>query len=160
MDAQICREYLAALLSEESGALAQLEELLGREQSVLAAADIAAVEEIARVRQSRIGALARIEEQRRHLCAVHGHGVDRAGLDQLLSWCDPDGSLAARLTECGQRAVRCRDLNDRNGTLVAARLRQVEERLALLTGRSSRAPTYGPKGTPATSHRRRVLGAA
>ena len=65
-----------------------------------------------------------------------------------------------RLRECAQGAARCRDLNDRNGVLVAARLKDVESRLAVLTGRNSQPGTYGPKGASASRLPGRVLGAA
>lgn len=160
MDPDVSREYLESLLTEEAAALAQLEVLLQREHEVLGARDAAAMEAAARLRQEWIGALARIEEQRRSFCAMHGHSPDKSGLESLMSWCDPQGSLLPRLRECAQRAVRCRDLNDRNGILVAAQLKHVENRLAVLTGRSTFPVTYGPTGAAATSLPKRVLGAA
>ena len=42
--------------------------------------------------------------------------------------------------------MRCRDLNDRNGVMVAARMKRVSELLQALTGRVARAATYGPRG--------------
>jgi flagella synthesis protein FlgN len=158
VDPQACREALAALLAEESAALGQLETLLQREHEVLQGGDVGALNATAHQRQAKIGELAQIEEQRRQLCRAHGHSADRAGLEQLVMWCDPHASLISRLRECAERAVRCRDLNDRNGVLVNARLRNVADRLAVLTGRGE-ANTYGPKGAaPARSGK--VLGAA
>jgi flagellar biosynthesis/type III secretory pathway chaperone len=160
-DADICREYLGALLTEESDALGELEELLKREHDVLGAKNVAAIERTALIRQQMIGALARTEEQRRSLCAMHGHSPDWLGLERLMQWCDPEGTLMSRLRGCAQRAVRCRDLNDRNGTLVSARLKHVEGLLAALTGGATQAVTYGPKGSTAFSlHPKRELGAA
>jgi flagellar biosynthesis/type III secretory pathway chaperone len=158
VDPEVYREALAALLTEESTALGQLEVLLQREHEVLQANDIGALNTMAHRRQAKIGELAQIEEHRRELCRAHGHSADRAGLEQLMMWCDPEGSLVSRLRECAERAVRCRDLNDRNAILVNARLRNVSERLATLTGRGD-ANTYGPKGT-APVRPGRVLGAA
>lgn len=159
MDSEVCRDCLGSLLSDESTALGQLEALLQREHDVLQAGDVAALNATAHQRQAKIGELAQIEEQRRALCRLHGHSADRAGLEGLVMWCDPQGSLVSRLRDCAERAVRCRDLNDRNGVLVNARLRNVSDRLALLTGRGEAAVTYGPKGT-APVRPGRVLGAA
>lgn len=161
MDPGVCREHLTTLLREESELLAQLEELLARESRVLETSDVQALETTTRARQERMGALARIEEQRRSLCALHGFSADRTGLDNLIAWCDGEGRLISRLRECAERAVRCRDLNDRNGAMVAARLKRVEGMLDALTGRPARSDTYGPRGY-ATSNTRpgRVLGAA
>jgi flagella synthesis protein FlgN len=160
VDRDVCRDCLDGLLSEESGLLQQLEEILQREHEVLNAKDLAAIDRIARTRQERMGALARTEEQRRALCTTHGESADKSGLDGLMVWCDPRGTLMPRLRECAQRAIRCRDLNDRNGTLVAARLKHVEGLLSALTGRSVEAPTYGPKGSATGRLPGRVLGAA
>ena len=161
MDPGVCREHLATLLSEEVSLLAQLEDLLLRESGVLASSDIQALETTTRARQERVGALARIEEQRRSLCALHGFSGDRVGLEALMAWCDGQGTLLSRLRECAERAVRCRDLNDRNGIVVAARLKRVEGMLGALTGRPARSDTYGPRGYKSTGGRAgRVIGAA
>jgi len=161
VDRGVCRDHLATLLREESELLAQLEELLTRESRVLETSDIQTLEATTRARQERVGALARIEEQRRSLCALHGFSADRAGLEGLMNWCDGEGKLLSRLRECAERAVRCRDLNDRNGVVVAGRLKRVEGMLDALTGRPTRTDTYGPKGYTASNGRPgRVLGAA
>jgi len=159
VDPDVCRDDLARLLAEETAALTQLEEVLEREHEVLGQKNVAAIERTARTRQQMIGTLARTEEQRRTLCSMHGCTPDWVGLEKLLQWCDPQGSLLVRLRECAQRASRCRDLNDRNGVLVAARLKQVQGQLAALTG-ASQSVTYGPKGSPATLRPKRELGAA
>jgi len=161
VDQGVCREHLTTLLREESELLAELEELLARESRILETSDVQALEATTRARQERMGALARVEEQRRSLCALHGFSADRVGLDGLMAWCDSQGKLLSRLRECAERAVRCRDLNDRNGIVVAARLKRVEGMLDALTGRPTRSDTYGPKGYSNSSTRPgRVLGAA
>src|SRR5215475_13407636 len=146
-DADVCREHLGTLLTEEIDALHELEELLKREHDVLGAKNVAAIERTALVRQEKMGELARTEEQRRQLCALHGYTPDWIGLESLMQWCDPEGTLLSRLRECARRAARCRDLNDQNGTLVAARLKQVEGMLAALTPGRAQPVTYGPKGS-------------
>jgi flagellar biosynthesis/type III secretory pathway chaperone len=158
VDADVCRDCLGGLLTEESAALNQLETLLLREHEVLQGGDVVALNATAQQRQAKIGELAHIEDQRRSLCRLHGHSADRAGLEQLVMWCDSKGTLVSRLRDCAERAVRCRELNDRNATLVNARLRNVSDRLAALTARGE-GVTYGPKGT-APGRPGRVLGAA
>jgi flagellar biosynthesis protein FlgN len=161
VDPGVCREHLSTLLREETALLAELEELLRRESGILESSDIQALEVTTRARQERVAALAGIEEQRRSLCAMHGFAADRVGLESLMAWCDVQGTLLPRLRECAERAVRCRDLNDRNGIVVAARLKRVEGMLGALTGRPSRSDTYGPRGyAPPGGRPGRVLGAA
>jgi len=159
VDPGVCREHLRTLLREESELLAELEELLVRESRVLETSDVRALEATTCARQQRMGALARIEEQRRSLCALHGFSADRVGLEGLMAWCDGEGNLLSRLRVCAERAVRCRDLNDRNGIIVAARLKRVAGMLDALTGRPTRSDTYGPRGY-CSIRPGRVLGAA
>src|SRR3954453_22312262 len=123
---EVCREHLGCLLTEEVDALRELEEVLIREHDVLGARNVAAIERTALVRQQMMGDLARTEEQRRCLCTLHGYTPDWLGLESLMQWCDPEGTLLSRLRECARRATQCRDLNDRNGIFVAARLKHVE----------------------------------
>ncbi|HEY7887473.1 MAG TPA: flagellar protein FlgN [Steroidobacteraceae bacterium] len=161
MDPGVCGEHLTTLLREESELLAELEGLLAQESRVLEVSDIQTLETTTRARQEKMGALARIEEQRRSLCAMHGFSADRMGLESLMAWCDSEGKLLSRLRECAERAVRCRDLNDRNGIVVATRLKRVEGMLDALTGRPTRSDTYGPRGyTGSNARPGRVLGAA
>jgi len=160
VDPAVCREHLATLLREESQLLADLEGLLEQESRVLETSDIQTLEATTRARQERMGALTRIEEQRRSLCAMHGFSADRAGLEGLMAWCDSQGALLSRLRECAERAVHCRDLNDRNGIVVAARLKRVEGMLDTLTGRPARSDTYGRGYTSSSTRPGRVLGAA
>ena len=161
MDPGVCGEHLTTLLREESELLAELEGLLAQESRVLEVSDIQTLETTTRARQEKMGALARIEEQRRSLCAMHGFSADRMGLEGLMAWCDSEGKLLSRLRECAERAVRCRDLNDRNGIVVATRLKRVEGMLDALTGRPTRSDTYGPRGyTGSNTRPGRVLGAA
>jgi flagellar biosynthesis protein FlgN len=160
VDADVCREHLGTLLTEEIDALRELEDLLTREHEVLGAKNVAAIERIALVRQQMMGDLARTEEQRRCLCTMHGYSPDWVGLESLMGWCDPEGTLLSRLRECARRATQCRDLNDRNGVLVAARLKHVEGLLAVLTSGASQPVTYGPKGLAPKPKRSHEWGAA
>ncbi len=159
-DRDVCREHLAEVLAEEAGLLGELRVLLEREYEVLGTKDAIAVEKTVLARQERMGALARVEEHRRSLCSLHGYSADHAGLEGLMVWCDPQGTLVSRLRECAKRAADCRDLNDRNGTLVAAKLKRVEGLLGALTGRGSSADTYNANGSSAPTRPGRVLGAA
>ena len=146
---------------KRSALLGELRTLLEREYEVLGTKDAIAVEKTVLARQERVGALARVEEHRRSLCSLHGYSADYAGLEGLIVWCDPQGTLVSRLRECAKRAADCRDLNERNGTLVAAKLKRVEGLLGALTGRpAAPADTYSANGSNAPTRPGRVLGAA
>jgi flagellar biosynthesis/type III secretory pathway chaperone len=161
MDPDVCREHLADVLAEEAALLSELQGLLEREFEVLASKDPVALEKAVLARQERVGALARLEEQRRAFCSMHGYSPDYAGLEKLLVWCDPRGTLVSRLRECAKRAADCRDLNDRNGKVVATKLKRVEGLLEALNRRpSATADTYSSNGSTSPTRPGRVLGAA
>ncbi len=157
MEVTACREALASLLSIEVTSLAELATLLDREHGLLVANDVETLETVMAERQLAVGRLLSAEEERRDLCRMHGRGVDAAGIHKLMAWCDPHGTLKARWEECAKGAARCRELNDRNGALVMARMRRVESLLTVLTGQPQNAPTYGPKGAYAPVRSGRVL---
>ena len=157
MEVTACREALASLLSIEVTSLAQLAILLDREHGLLVANDVETLETVMAERQLAVGRLLSAEEERRDLCRMHGRSVDAAGIHKLMAWCDPHGTLKPRWEECAKGAARCRELNDRNGALVMARMRRVESLLTVLTGQPQTAPTYGPKGAYAPVRSGRVL---
>jgi flagellar biosynthesis/type III secretory pathway chaperone len=158
MEASLCREHLAELVHEELKLLEVLYQLLEQERGVIASGDLKALERSTAQRQAQVAALAQTEAQRNSLCSMHGQSSDAAGLAAILRWCDPKGELAGVLTQCRERALRCRQVNDRNGLMVSAHLKRVDERLRALRGRTDRAATYGPRGDLAGSNAGRVLG--
>jgi flagellar biosynthesis/type III secretory pathway chaperone len=153
VDQNVCREHLEKLISEESTALARLEGLLDKEHAVLQSNDIDELDRTGEARQACIGELVRIEDERRSLCRMLNVSADPQGLDRLLGWCDPSNKLKRRWASCAERATRCRDLNDRNGALVAARLKRVEGMLDVVTGRTNQPKVYGKHGAVQTSPR-------
>ena len=146
MDAGVCREHLEKLLAEESGALTQLESLLDREYELLVANDVDELERAGDARQACVGILVRVEDERRTLCRMMSVPADKTGLERLLTWCDPSRTLQKRWAGCAELAARCRDLNDRNGALVSARLKKTEGMLDVLTGRANQPKVYGRQG--------------
>lgn len=157
MDPAVSRETLATLISQESAALGELAQLLDREHGCLVANDVAALEAAMAERQHCVGTIVRAEEERRSMCRMMGFSNDLPGLEKLLGWCDPSGSLQPLWAECAQRGAECRRLNDRNGALVNARLKRVETMLGALTGKPAEGSTYGRAGAYAVPRAGRVL---
>lgn len=146
MDPGVCREHFEKLLAEESNALAQLEKLLGQEHELIVANDIDGLDRAGETRQACVGRLLQIEDERRSICRMMNVPADAMGLERLLKWCDPSRTLQARWADCARRAGECRTLNERNGALVAARLKKVEGALDVLTGRANQPKVYGRQG--------------
>jgi flagella synthesis protein FlgN len=158
MDQAKCREKLGGLIADENLALNELSVLLEREHAYLEKNDVVLLEGASRERQRCVGRIFRVDEQRRALCVEMGYAVDLKGLETLIRWCDPRGTLVAGWAECSSSAARCRQLNDRNGALVAARLKHVQARLGtLIEGRRDQPVTYGPKGAYGSSSSGRVV---
>jgi flagellar biosynthesis protein FlgN len=153
VDQNVCREHLEKLISEEASALTRLEALLDKEHAVLLSNDVDELDRTGEARQACIGELVRIEDERRSMCRMINVPADPPGIARLLAWCDPSNQLKRRWASCTERATRCRELNDRNGALVAARLKRVEGMLDLLTGRSNQPKVYGKQGAFETTAR-------
>jgi flagellar biosynthesis/type III secretory pathway chaperone len=151
MDANLCREQLQRMLGDENALLAKLETLLDEEHGSITGEDIDALEQAGQTRQSCMSDLVRLEDERRSLCRMLGRKPDVSGLEDLLKWCDPRGSLQAQWKECAERATRCRSLNDRNGIIVTARLKRVQGLLNIVTGRTQAPTTYGRQGAYASA---------
>lgn len=146
MEPAACRERLSQLIAEEATALDELATLLERERELLAANDVAALDTTIRQRQRCVGRVLRADDARRALCQELGRPADGPGIEQILRWCDPRGTLAAGWKRCAAGAARCRTLNDANAALVGARLKHVQERLAALIRDRGETVTYGRQG--------------
>jgi flagellar biosynthesis protein FlgN len=156
MEPTVYRDHLQRLLNDQQALLAQLESLLDEEQTIIAAQDIEALERTGVQRQSYVGDLMRIEDERSNLCRMLGKPSTPAGLEEVVKWCDPTHSLRAQTDECTAQAIRCRDANDRNGILVSTRLKYVTGMLDIVTGRTQPA-TYGKSNAYATATTGRMV---
>jgi flagellar biosynthesis/type III secretory pathway chaperone len=150
MDQPACLSQLSRLLADETTLLGTLEQQLQHEYTLLEANDIENLDQASHVRQRSVADLLRIDDDRRGLCRMLGQSPDQTGLAALLTWCDPEGSLATGLADCAAQAQRCRDQNDRNGALVTARLRRVSGMLGMLNANTS-PKTYESRGQGSTS---------
>src|SRR5579872_363260 len=107
MEPGACREQLRSLIVEESQALAALCVLLQREHQYLLDNDTMSLEGASRERQRCVARIFRVDEARRSLCSQLGHPLTNQGLEQLMRWCDPQGTLVADWARCSEAAARC-----------------------------------------------------
>src|ERR1700679_2808168 len=149
MDPALCRDKMSKLINEESTGLATLMELLEHEHGLLLAGDAVALGAAINERQRCVGRIARVDDERRALSRARNLPLDAKGLESLLRWCDPAGTLAARWAECAAAAARCRMLNDRNGALVGTQLSHVRARLGTLIQSSPEPLPYRANGAHA-----------
>jgi flagellar biosynthesis/type III secretory pathway chaperone len=155
MNPQACREHLGRLISDETTALGELAVLLDREYTHLTDSDVEALNVAMRERHQCVARILKVDDERRALCRTLGRPHDLKGLEALLAWCDPQGTLASAWAGCTAAALKCRGLNDRNGALAGARLQNVQARLGMLIDGRRETVTYGPRGTcsVAATHR-------
>jgi flagellar biosynthesis/type III secretory pathway chaperone len=154
------QRHVERILREEARLLGNLEQLLRSEAEILRGDDVDAIERIGSSRHQCIDALTGLEAERADTCRLLACGGGREGFEKLLDWCDPARGLHARWHANLDIARRCRDLNDRNGAVVTARLNRVQQLLAKLRG-TSPSGTYGPRAaTGAAALGYRDLGCA
>lgn len=146
MDPATCREKMSKLISEESTGLAKLIELLEHEHGLLLAGDSVALSAAINERQRCVGRIQRVDDERRAICKTLNLTLDGPGLEKMLRWCDPAGTLSGRWAECAAAANRCRMLNDRNGALVGTQLNHVRARLGALIQQGRETLTYRRNG--------------
>ncbi len=149
MEQEACREQLAKIMANETRLLSELAQLLDREHACLEGEDAAALEKTAQERQRCVSAIYRCDEERRALCRNTNRPENLQGLQDLMRWCDPKGTLAPGWAQCSAAAANCRKLNDRNGALVNARLKHVQGRLGVLIEGRRDSVTYGRRGNDA-----------
>ncbi len=159
MDPTACRTALARLIGEETSALQELAGLLAAEHGHLVANDVTALQADMRSRQACVTRILRVDEERRVLCRGLGRSHDLQGLEQLMRWCDPEGTLAGSWRQCAEAAGSAQQLNDRNGALVGARLKHVQERLGALLDSRRSINTYGRRGVHAAVDSGSILAA-
>jgi flagellar biosynthesis/type III secretory pathway chaperone len=157
MDPQTCREQMSRLIKEETTALGELAVLLEREYVHLNASEVESLNVAMRERHQCVARILKVDDERRGLCRSLGRPHDLKGLEALLGWCDPQGTLASAWAACTSAAIKCRGLNDRNGALAGARLQNVQARLGMLIGGRRETMTYGPRGTCSVAAARQGL---
>ena len=146
MEPAECRDKMRKLITEETTGLTQLMGLLEHEHGLLVAGDTVALSAAINDRQRCVGRIARVDDERRALCQALKLPLNATGLESLLRWCDPEGTLSNRWAECAAAATRCRMLNDRNGALVGTQLNHVRERLGALIQAGRETLTYRANG--------------
>lgn len=146
MDPQLCREQLSRLISDEARLMGELEKLLITEHEVLTKNEIVALEAASEARQHCMSALLQIQDERVALLQMHGYSNDPDSINRMLDWCDPARLLKIRWSACLDLAARCRQSNERNAALVAARMKRVAGLLDVIVGTNQRAGVYSATG--------------
>jgi flagellar biosynthesis/type III secretory pathway chaperone len=154
------RRALERVLGDEARLLGELEQVLKRESDVVRGDDPGAIERIGSARHQCVSALTRLDAERMDACRMLSYPASRDGFERLLGWCDPGHELRAHWQRNLQVARRCKELNDRNGAVVALKLGQVRQLLSTLRSGSNGPATYGRQGARFEGFGHRELGQA
>ncbi len=154
------RRALERVLGDEARLLAELEQLLTRESDVVRGDDPGAIERIGGSRHQCVSALTRLDAERMDACRMLSYPAKRDGFERVLAWCAPGQQLHAHGQRNLQAARRCKELNDRNGAVVALKLGQVRQLLSTLRGGTGAPATYGRQGARFEGFAHRELGQA
>jgi flagellar biosynthesis protein FlgN len=157
MDQQTCRATFGRLIKEETAALGELAALLEREFTYLKDSEVQALGQAMRERQQCVVRILKVDDERRELCRALGRPFDLKGLEALIAWCDPQGTLVTAWAGCTAAATKCRSLNDRNSAMAGARLQNIQARLGMLIEGRRETVTYGPRGTCSVAAERHGL---
>jgi flagellar biosynthesis/type III secretory pathway chaperone len=153
------RPHLDRILADEFRLLAELERLLHAETVIVDGDDVEAIQNMGTARHRCVDALSRLEMERNDLCRVLFPSAGRDGFAQLLRTHDPDQGLRGAWMKNLTAARRCKQINDRNGAVVIAKLGRVQQLLGALRGTSA-PPVYTAKGSRLADFGRRELGRA
>lgn len=156
---QQMQPHLLRILTEEAQLLAELEQLLGRETAILQGEDVQAIQRIGTERQRCVERLTQLDAERADACRLLSFGRGPEAIDKLLAWADRSGELHRRWQANLRLARGCRDVNDRNGAIVAVKLARVQQLLGKLRGTPLPA-VYGPKAARYAALGPRDLGRA
>jgi len=154
------RQLASRLIADERALLERFEQLLDREAAALRTDDVTTIEAAGADRQACSSELLRLDEERRSACHMLGFGDGRDAFERLLDTCDPSGDLSRRWRSSREVLLRCKELNDRNGAVVTAKLRRVEALLVTLRGGDTGPRVYGAGGQPGRAARSVPLGVA
>jgi flagellar biosynthesis protein FlgN len=150
----------AATLREERIATQGFLELLQREQECLLTGDADAIGAHIENKSACLRKLAGYAERRRRFLLAKQLSPDRPGMERWITDAGESAGIAAEWQQLLEATRLAREVNDTNGSLIAARLQSNQQALAVLTAAASGASLYGRDGQTSGNWDSRRLGAA
>jgi len=124
-------EALSAVIAEMQGAIAALGESLADERKALDQADSTALNHAGDRKRSLLAQLEQLDVERQQLLREAGatNAAQQSTWDRVL-----------------EALHDCQRTNQRNGNIIAQRLKHVRQALSVLTGKQDETGIYGPAG--------------
>ncbi|MBX3664097.1 MAG: flagellar protein FlgN [Burkholderiales bacterium] len=150
----------AASLREERIATEGFLELLQHEQECLLTGNADAIGAHVENKSASLRRLAGYAERRRRFLLAQQLSPDRPGMEQWVANAGESAGIAAEWQRLLEATRLAREVNETNGSLIAARLQSNQQALAALTAAASGTSLYGRDGQASGSWDSRRLGAA
>lgn len=144
------RQTFTRTLIAERDAFARFLAVLKAESASLIKGDVEELVRIASVKTEHVEELNLLTQRRQRLLAESGFPADRVGMSEwLVVHASRDTEqLSSLWRSLLSDAAEARAMNEKNGVLIASRLRFNQAALAALQGAMRQAPLYGPDGAP------------
>jgi len=152
--------FSATSLREERVATEGFLELLQREQECLLTGDAEAIGAHIENKSACLRRLAGYAERRRRFLQSVQLTADRSGMEQWIMSAGESADIAAEWRQLLDATRLAREVNETNGSLIAARLQSNRQAVAALTAAASGTGLYDRDGQAAGSRNSRNLGAA
>ena len=147
MDWSKLRSSLDELIDREFELAHRLSQALADESDALQQLDPGKLDRATDAKQQCVSLLSGIDSERRQFCTGYGLTPDREGMHALLTRADgTDGTLTGRWYSLLALLEACREVNRRNGAVVSAQRRRVDDALGLLRGDAANACLYDARG--------------
>lgn len=145
-DRQQCRHRLNELLRAEYDCAGRLQSILQSEAEALVTRNLDALEQLVGEKHQLMQRFEQLDCDKHQLLKSHGYGVDQAGIEACIAWCDATGQLLRGWKSLMERVSHCQQLNRVNGVTLDASRRHAQHALNILRGQSPLPDLYSPAG--------------
>ena len=151
---------LTHMLPAELECARQLLDTLAVEHQALIRGDADSISAASSLKLQQMQRFQHLLSERDRILIKFGFPPGKEGTDAILSSGPADAATLENWEELKKMAVRLRDSNDLNGSIVALGQRHVQQALDILIGRAEENQTYGPAGDRSKGHRSNSLAKA
>ena len=157
---ETARNQVLSLLKDTLAAAEALTAVLADERSALEAEERRALLAAVERKSSCIDRMRDLDVRRAELCVAFGFADNSRPMDDLIDWCDADGSIRSAWNRLLSKAADGASINLTNGAIIRARRQHFESGLNMLRGTTPGMDTYGHDGNAPGDFGHRALAEA
>ena len=154
------RKQVFSLINDTLAAAEALTAVLADERSALEAEERHALLAAVERKSSCIDKMRELDAHRAELCSAFGFADNNRPMDDLIDWCDADGSIRSAWNRLLSIAADGASTNMTNGAIIRARRQHFESGLNMLRGITPGMDTYGHDGNAPGDFGHRALAEA